>query len=146
MTTAISEDLRARRSEVVKQHIDAENRHDSDGVVASFHQPNYDIPTFGDEGQVNGAEAVRELWQGLIAGFPDLRIEPGRYLHTDDAVFVEVTFSGTHQGEWIGIPATGRRGSVRIACLYEFEEDRLVCERVWFDLATILRQLGVLPS
>ncbi|HWD45023.1 MAG TPA: ester cyclase [Actinomycetota bacterium] len=106
----------------------------------------YDIPTFGDEGQVNGAEAVRELWQGLIAGFPDLRIEPGRHLHTDDAVFVEVTLSGTHQGEWIGIPATGRRGSVRIACLYEFEEDRLVCERVWFDLATILRQLGVLPS
>jgi steroid delta-isomerase-like uncharacterized protein len=95
---------------------------------------------------VNGAEAVRELWQGLIAGFPDLRIEPGRHLHTDDAVFVEVTLRGTHQGEWIGIPATGRRGSVRIACLYEFEEDRLVCERVWFDLATILRQLGVLPS
>jgi hypothetical protein len=35
---------------------------------------------------------------------------------------------------------------VRIACLYEFEEDRLVCERVWFDFATILRQLGVLAS
>jgi hypothetical protein len=42
MTTAISEDLRARRSEIVKQHIDAENRHDPDGVVASFHQPSYD--------------------------------------------------------------------------------------------------------
>ena len=27
----------------------------------------------------------------------------------------------------------------------EFEEDRLVCERVWFDFATIMRQLGVLP-
>jgi predicted ester cyclase len=64
----------------------------------------------------------------------------------DDAVFVEVTLSGTHQGEWAGIPATGRRASVRIACLYEFEEDRLVCERVWFDFATILRQLGVLTS
>jgi predicted ester cyclase len=55
-----------------------------------------------------------------------------------------VVFSGTQQGGWAGIPATGRRVSVRIACLYEFDEDRLVCERVWFDLATILRQLGVL--
>jgi hypothetical protein len=73
MTTAISEDLRARRSEIVKQHIDAENRHDPDGVVASFHQPSYDIPSFGDAGQVNGPEAVRELWQGLVTGFPDLR-------------------------------------------------------------------------
>jgi steroid delta-isomerase-like uncharacterized protein len=146
MTTTISEDLRARRSEIVKQHIDAENRHDPDGVVASFHQPNYDIAPFGDAGQMNGAQAVRELWQGMIAGFPDLHIEPGRHHHADDAVFVEVTLSGTHQGEWIGIPATGRQGSVRVACLYEFEEDRLVCERVWFDMATILRQLGVLPA
>jgi len=48
--------------------------------------------------------------------------------------------------EVAGIPATGRRISVRIACLYEFEKDRLVCERVWFDFATILRQLGVLAS
>jgi hypothetical protein len=71
MTTAISEDLRARRSEIVNQPIDAENRHDPDGVVASFHRPCYDIPSFGDEGQVNGAEAVRELWQGLIAAMPD---------------------------------------------------------------------------
>jgi steroid delta-isomerase-like uncharacterized protein len=146
MTSAISEDLRARRSEIVKQHIDAENRHDPDGVVASFDQPCYDIPSFGDAGQVNGPEAVRELWQGLVAGFPDLHIEPGRHLHSDDAVFVEVIFSGTQQGEWAGIPATGRPASVRIACLYEFEEDRLVCERVWFDFATILRQLGVLAS
>jgi len=44
MTTAIREDLRARRSEIVTQHIDAENRHDPDGVVAAFDQPNYDIP------------------------------------------------------------------------------------------------------
>jgi predicted ester cyclase len=115
-------------------------------VVATFDQPCYDIPSFGDAGQVNGPEAVRELWQGLVAGFPDLHIEPGRHLHSEDAVFVEVVFSGTQQGEWAGIPATGRQASVRIACLYEFEEDRLVCERVWFDFATIMRQLGVLAS
>jgi steroid delta-isomerase-like uncharacterized protein len=146
MTAAAAADLRAHRSEVVNQHIDAENRHDPDGVVASFHQPCYDIPSFGDAGQVNGAEAVRELWAGLIAGFPDVRIQAGPHRHTDDAVFVEVTLTGTHRGEWAGIPATGRQASVRIACLYEFEENRLICERVWFDFATILRQLGVLAS
>jgi predicted ester cyclase len=57
-----------------------------------------------------------------------------------------VVFSGTQQGEWAGIPATGRRASVRIACLYELEEDKLVHERVWFDFATIMRQLRVLAS
>jgi SnoaL-like domain len=78
MTTATAADLRARRTEVVNQHIDAENRHDSDGVVASFDRPCYDIPPLGEAGQVNGAEAVRELWAGLIAGFPDVHIEAGR--------------------------------------------------------------------
>ena len=118
MTTAISEDLRARRSEIVTQHIDAENRHDPDGVVASFDQPNYDIPSFGDAGQVNGPEAVRELWQGLVAGFPDLHIEPGRHLHTDDAVFVEVVFSGTQQasGREFRRPAGGP-ASASPACM-----------------------------
>jgi SnoaL-like domain len=66
-------------------------RHDPEGVVATFDQPNYDIPSFGDAGQVNGPQAVLELWQGPVAGFPDLHIEPGRHLHTDDAVFVEVS-------------------------------------------------------
>jgi hypothetical protein len=51
MTTATAADLRARRSEIVNQHIDAENRHDPDGVVASFHQPNYDIPRSGRPGR-----------------------------------------------------------------------------------------------
>jgi hypothetical protein len=66
-------------------------------------------PSYGDEGQVNGALAVSKLWQGLIAAMPDLQIEPGRHLHADDPVFVEMVSSGTQQGEWIGFrrPAGG---------------------------------------
>jgi predicted ester cyclase len=82
----------------------------------------------------------------LIAGFSEVHIEAGPHRQADDAVFVEVTLTGTHQGEWARIPATSRQASVRIACLYEFEQDRLVCERVWFDSATVLRQLGALAS
>src|SRR4029453_10604176 len=58
----------------------------------------------------------------LIAGFPEVRIEAGPPRHADAPVFVEVTLTGTHQGEWARIPATGRQASVRIACLYEFEQ------------------------
>jgi len=76
IATTTTADLRTRRSEVVKQHIDAGNRHDPDGVVASFHPPFYDIPWFEEAGQVNGPEAVRDLWPELIAGFPDAHIAP----------------------------------------------------------------------
>jgi len=33
-----------------------------------------------------------------------------------------------------------------VATLFEFDEDRLLCERVYFDFATVLRQLGVIPG
>jgi hypothetical protein len=39
---------------------------------------------------------------------------------------------------------TGRKMDVTVACVFEFEEDRLVCEKVYFDMATVMRQLGKL--
>jgi steroid delta-isomerase-like uncharacterized protein len=146
MGTAIDMDVRALRDEIIDQHITAENRHDPAAVVATFDKPRYDVAPFGDAGHVEGADAVHDLWAGLIAGFPDVHIEPEPHLHADDAVFVEVELTGTHQGEWAGLPPTGRSVAVRIACLYEFEEERLVGERVYFDFATLLRQLGFLKT
>ena len=146
MATVIDTDLRARREASVKQHAEAENRHDVEATVGTFHRPRYDVPAMGPAGQANGADAVRDLFSGMWRGFPDWHVELGPLLHADNAVFVEVQMTGTHQGDFAGIPPTGRRMDVRVACLFEFEEDRLVCERVYFDFATVLQQLGALPA
>ena len=50
---------------------------------------------------------------------------------------------GTHLGSFRGLPPTGREFEMRFCAMFLFEEDRLVCERVYFDAATILRQLGI---
>jgi hypothetical protein len=47
--------------------------------------------------------------------------------------------TGTHKGPWAGIEATGRPMDVRITCIFEFDDDPLVCEKVYFDFATLLR-------
>jgi steroid delta-isomerase-like uncharacterized protein len=140
--------LRQRREATVREHIDAENRHDPDGVVATFShtRASYDVPALGEVGQPADAPAVRAMWVGLITAFPDIHIEPGLLYHGDNHIFVEIHMTGTQQADFAGIPATGRSFDARMACLYEFEEDQLVCERVYFDYAGILRQLGVLPS
>lgn len=135
---------RQRREEVVREHWDAENRHDPDGVVASFSaaRASYDIPAFGPEGQRPDAASVRELWEGMLTSFPDFHIEPGPMLHGDDHIFVEVRVTGTQAGEFAGIPPTGRSIDLpRVANLFEFEGDELVCERVYIDLAELRRQL-----
>jgi predicted ester cyclase len=61
--------------------------------------------------------------------------------HGDDHVFVEVRFSGTQQEEWAGIPSIGRSFNTRAACLFEFEGDELVRERVYMDFAEFASQL-----
>ncbi len=87
------------------------------------------------------------MWVGFLAAFPDLHIEEsGPLYHGDTHIFVEIRMTATQQGDFAGIPATGRSFDARMACLYEFDEEQLVCERVYFDFAGILRQLGVLPS
>jgi len=134
--------LRQRREEIVTQHADAENRHDVEATIATFHHPRYEV-----NGQLSdGESAVRELLLGLMRGFPDIHVEIGKLRHADDAVVVEALMTGTHDGEWAGVPPTGRRVEVPIAAIFEFDGDKLLCEKVYMDLAVVMTQIGVLPA
>jgi len=57
-------------------------------------------------------------------------------------VIAEFDLKGTHKGPLRGIPATGKEFTCRSAAFFLFEDDRFVCERVYFDAATFLSQLG----
>lgn len=134
--------LRQHREAIVRQHADAENRHDVEATIATFHQPRYEV-----NGQPSDGEAAgRELLHRLMDGFPDLHAEVGEFRHADDAVFGESVITGTHDGEWAGLPPSGRRVEVPVAGIFEFDDDRLVCEKVFIDFAAILTQLGVLSA
>jgi steroid delta-isomerase-like uncharacterized protein len=75
--------------------------------------------------------------------FPDQRNELVAMHHADDAVLVEAIVRGTHLGPLGGLPPTGRSYELPILAAFLFEGDKLVCERVYFDANTVLRQLGV---
>lgn len=135
--------LRTRRERAVHAHLDAENSHDVEATVTTFHHPRYEVAPLGVVS--DGPAAVRELATGLFRGFPDLRIHCDKLHHADDAVIVEGKLDGTHAGPWAGVEATGRRMDVKFVAIFDFDDDRLMCEKVFFDLATMLRQLGKLP-
>src|ERR1700692_2968621 len=141
MATQTIENLRAGRDAVVKAHIDAETvQHDVAAALATFHHPRYEVPAMGAAG--DGGDAVHGLLTQLLGAFPDFWLEQTTVHHADNAVIVECRFGGTHRGPWAGIAATGNRMEVQAACIFVFEGDRLVCEKVYFDHATVLRQLG----
>ena len=133
--------LRARREEIVAAHIHAETAsHDVAATLATFRHPRYEVPAFGAIAE--GAEAVEGLLGQLLGAFPDFWLERLATHHADDAVTVECKFGGTHRGPWAGLQPTGRPMEVQAACIFVFDREDLICEKVFFDHATILRQLN----
>jgi steroid delta-isomerase-like uncharacterized protein len=142
---AMEDDLRQRREAVVRRHMEAENVHDFETVMRTFAHPRYEIiPT----GQVHdGDAAVRRYFRDTRSAFPDQRNELISLRHADDAVVVEFWLLGTHRGPLAGVAPTGKSFRVRMTALFLFEGDGdgIVCERVYFDSATMLRQLTAQP-
>jgi steroid delta-isomerase-like uncharacterized protein len=140
MTTA-SSDLRRRREDVVRDHMSSENRQEFGVTLATFAHPRYELIATGQ--MFDGEEAVREYYAASRTAFPDQRNEVHSIRHADDAVIVEFDLMGTHRGPFLGVAPTGRAFTCRMLALFVFEGDRIVCERVYFDSSTILRQLGI---
>jgi predicted ester cyclase len=137
----ISETLRSAREELVRRHTDCENRHDFIGALGTFHRPRYDVVATGEIH--DGGDAVAQFYRETDSAFPTFWLDLLALHHGDDTVVAEVRFTGAQLGAWRGLPPTGRLIEYRFIGLFEFEEDRLICERLYFDLLTQLKQAGI---
>jgi len=137
----IDEALKKAREAVCVGHMTAENAHDFDAAIGFFAQPRYEIVATGEV--YDGAERLGQLMHENVTAFPDFHYDTEHLFHADEAVVVEGTFQGTHLGPWRGLPATGRRVRFPMLIVFPFEGERMLGERIYFDLATALRQLGV---
>ena len=135
-------DLSERREAVVREHMESENQHDFETTLGTFEHPRYEIVPTGDV--FDGEEAVRGYFEDTRTAFPDQRNELIALHHADDGVIVEFDLKGTHRGPLRGIPPTGKEFTCRCAAFFMFDGDRLVCERAYFDAATIMAQLGLI--
>src|SRR3954453_20974752 len=138
---AVSEELRRAREEIVVEHMESENRHEFDVTLGTFDHPRYELIGTGDV--YDGPHEVARYFEETRAAFPDQRNELIAMHHSDDAVIVEANLYGTHDGPFRGLPPPGRKFEMRFCAIFVFDDDRLVCERVYFDSATVLRQLGI---
>jgi steroid delta-isomerase-like uncharacterized protein len=138
-------DPREARERLVREHMESENTHDFDVTLATFaDHPRYEIIPTGEV--YDGPEEVMRYYQETRAAFPDQRNELISLHHADDAVIVEFWLRGTHEGEFRGVPPTGKPFEQRMAAFFLFEGERLVNERVYFDAAGLLAQLGLLDA
>ena len=130
----MNDERRAARERVVREHMDSENRLDFDATIATFAHPRYELMASGEV--LDGESEVRGYYARSRATFPDQRNENVELRHLDDGVLVEFDLLGTHH-------RTGRAFRSRMAALFLFEDggDGIVCERVYFDRASIDAQV-----
>jgi steroid delta-isomerase-like uncharacterized protein len=92
-------------------------------------------------------EGVKQLFHLYRAAFPDLHMEPLDVLACGDKVVARVQATGTHRGELMGMPATGRSVTVQLIDIIRFGDDGLAREH-WgvLDALSMMQQLGAIPA
>lgn len=127
----------------VEEHVRAENEHDLGRVMRSFGaDARYDDEPWDEHHE--GPDQVTAYYETLFRALPDLRIEVQRRHLSDDAVILEVVIHGTHRGTWRGLPGTGRSVEFPLCGVFTFDDqDRLAGEKIYYDRATVLRQIGM---
>jgi len=142
MAASESARLQARLA-VVDEHLAAENGHDLDAVMATFgNDARFEDEPWGDRRQ--GRDGVRQYYVEIMSALPDLVIDVKERHVASESLILEVTIRGTHLGPWRGLPGTGRRVDFPLCAVYRFDStDRLLAERVYYDRAAVLGQLGM---
>ena len=92
-------------------------------------------------------EGTLEFFRTLLAAFPDWRMTVEDLIAGGDKAVARVQVTGTHKGDFMGVPATGTRVDVQLIDIMRFDDAGLVCEH-WgvADMLSLLQQLGVVPA
>jgi steroid delta-isomerase-like uncharacterized protein len=96
---------------------------------------------------LQGTEALRGFAQGFFTGFPDIEFTlHSLFLQTDQRAAFEWRVTGTHTGPLLDIAATDERIDFTGVSLVEFRGGKIASAVDYWDLATLLRQIGRMPS
>ena len=96
--------------------------------------------------QATGAQALKQVWAMLLRGLPDLHVAVEDVIAEGDKVVSRNTVTGTHQGEYRGLPPTGKSITYDEIFIFRFANGRIA--EIWgvVDLFSQMKQLGVIPA
>lgn len=118
--------------------------HDA-AALAADHSPDAVVisPTGG---VLEGREEIQRVYQMWFTAFPDLRFDEYDFIIDGDRVALIMTVSGSHAGDFFGLPASGRRVQAVCAFMYTLQDGAIVHERRILDFTGVLIQVGVLRA
>jgi steroid delta-isomerase-like uncharacterized protein len=129
-------------TEIHSQMADAWNRRDFNRVRSMVH-PDYTF-TGGDGKEIGGGPDVAVgMGQMYATAFPDGELTVKRVYAQGDTAIAEMVGRGTHRGNFMGIPGTGRRVEITICNVVELRDGKIYREREYMDALSMLTQIGV---
>jgi steroid delta-isomerase-like uncharacterized protein len=97
-------------------------------------------------GQRQGREGLKEIIAMLRSAFPDIHWNTDESISSGDKVVTRFTWTGTHRGDFLGTPATGRPVTVKGVVIDRLTESRMADSRILMDTFSLMMQLGVIPQ
>jgi steroid delta-isomerase-like uncharacterized protein len=131
----------AANVELLRAGLEAFNSGDADECVALM-APDFVINLAELPEPQHGREVWQQGFELMRRAFPDLKARIEDIVAAQDKVAVRLRFRGTHSGEFLGIPATGRAIEYVSHEFYRIADGLIAEEWICSDLATLLRQIS----
>ena len=93
-----------------------------------------------------GPEGARQYYEMFVTAFPDIQVTNDKVIASGDHVAALWSARGTHDGNAMGIPPTGRQVTITGQALYRVSNGQIVEEWVHADMVGLLKQLGAIPT
>lgn len=132
-------DLKALMSRIIDEAFNRGDFDVFDELISDDFVEHEELPP----GVPQGKAAPREMIAMMRAAFPDLHVTVEDMLQDGSKVVTRSRFAGTHEGEFMGIPPTGKGFDIPVIDIVEFREDKAVAHWGVMDNAAMMEQLGV---
>jgi steroid delta-isomerase-like uncharacterized protein len=134
-------------SQALKRETEAWNAHDADGVAACYAEDAV-LNDVGLPEPLRGRAAIRDSVAGYMAAFSDFHAEDiGEPIVSGSRAAQEWKVTGTHDGDLMGIPPTGKSATTYGCGTAEFGEDGLIHSAGnYWNAAALMQQLGLMPE
>lgn len=97
-------------------------------------------------GQGPGLEGLKDLLRMLRNAFPDMYWMVQEQMEDGDKVMTRFIWTGTHQGDFMGVPPSGNHASVWGMVIDRFEGDKIKDTRIIMDVMGLMMQIGAIPA
>ena len=128
----------------VRSGFDAWNRHDAAGAMEDIAP---DCVGYDNNREMNGRDAMQAAAQAYFDAISDLHLEVDAIYVDGNIAVTEWRSSGTHDGNLMGIPPTGRHTEAAGCGIDEFGDDGLIHRsKLYWDTTKLLQDIGVMPT